>query len=100
MGLRFVFFPGRAAQVIAMLIRVYLVAQLVKNPPAKRETWVRSLGCEDPLEKEIATHSSILTWEIPWTEDSGGLPPELLGPGKSTKRRPNRVCASEDYPSA
>ena len=44
-----------------------LVAQLVKNPPAMRETWVRSLGWEDPLEKEKATHSSILAWTIPRT---------------------------------
>ena len=43
------------------------VAQLVKNPPAMRETWVRSLGWEDPLEKEMAAHSSILAWGIPWT---------------------------------
>ena len=46
---------------------------VVKNPPAKQETWIRSLGWEDPLEKEMATHSSILAWEIPWTEKSGGL---------------------------
>ena len=45
----------------------YLVTQLVKNPPAMRETWVRSLGWEDPLEKGKATHSSILAWRIPWT---------------------------------
>ena len=44
-----------------------LVAQLVKNPPAMRETWVRSLGWEDPLEKGKATHSSTLAWRIPWT---------------------------------
>ena len=44
-----------------------LVAQLVKNPPAMRETWARSLGWEDPLEKGKATHSSILAWRIPWT---------------------------------
>ena len=44
-----------------------LVAQLVKNPPAMREAWVRSLGWEDPLEKGKATHSSILAWRIPWT---------------------------------
>ena len=43
----------------------FLVAQLVKNPPAMRETWVRSLGWEDPLEKRKATHSSILAWRIP-----------------------------------
>ena len=45
----------------------FLVAQLVKNPPAMRETWVQSLGWEDPLEKGKATHSSILAWRIPWT---------------------------------
>ena len=44
-----------------------LVAQLVKNPPAMQETWVRSLGWEDPLEKKTATHSSSLAWRIPWT---------------------------------
>ena len=50
-----------------------LVAQMVKRLPAVRETWVRSLGWEDPLEKEMATHSSILGWEIPWIEEPGGL---------------------------
>ena len=50
-----------------------LVAQLVKNPPAVQEVWVRSLGPEDPLEKGMATHSSILAWRIPWTEEPGGL---------------------------
>ena len=50
-----------------------LVAQLVKNPPAMQETWVRSLGQEDPLEKEMAIRSSILAWKIPWTEEPGGL---------------------------
>ena len=45
--------------------RVSLVAQTVKNPPAMQETWVRSLGQEDPLEKEVATHSRILSWRIP-----------------------------------
>ena len=44
-----------------------LMAHLEKNPPAMRETWVRSLGWEDPLEKRKATHSSILAWRIPWT---------------------------------
>ena len=44
-----------------------LMAQLVKNPPAMQETWVRSLGWEDPLEKGTAAHSSLLTWRIPWT---------------------------------
>ena len=50
-----------------------LVAQMVKRLPAMQETRVQSLGWEDPLEKEMATHSSILAWEIPWTEEPGGL---------------------------
>ena len=50
-----------------------LVAQTVKLPPAMQETWVRSLGQEDALEKEMATHSRILAWRIPQTEEPGGL---------------------------
>ena len=50
-----------------------LVAQTVKNSPAMRETWGQSLGWEDPPEKGTATHSSILAWRIPWTEEPGGL---------------------------
>ena len=50
-----------------------LVAQMVKRLPAMRETWVRSLGWEDPLEKEMAAHSSIFAWRIPWTEEPVGL---------------------------
>jgi len=50
-----------------------LVAQMVKILPAMQETQVQSLGQEDPLEKEMATHSSILAWEIPWMEETGGL---------------------------
>ena len=49
------------------------VAQLVKNLPVVKETQVQSLYVEDPLEKEMATHSSILVWKIPWTEEPGGL---------------------------
>ena len=49
------------------------MAQTVKNPPEMRDTWVRSLGQEDPLEKEMETHSSILAWEISWTEEPGRL---------------------------
>ena len=49
------------------------MAQRVKRLSAMQETWVRSLGREDPLEKEMATHSSILAWRIPWTEEPGGL---------------------------
>ena len=50
-----------------------LIAQMVKNLPAMQETWVQSLGQEGPLEKEMAPHSSILAWRIPWTEEPGGL---------------------------
>ena len=50
-----------------------LVAQMVKNLPSMRETWVQSLGLDDLLEKGMATHSSILDWRIPWTEEPGGL---------------------------
>ena len=50
-----------------------LVAQRLKHLPAMRGTWVRSLGQEDPLEKEMATHSSILAWRIPWMDEPGGL---------------------------
>ena len=49
------------------------MAQLIKNQPEVQETRFRSLSWEDPLEEEMATHSSILAWEIPWTEESGGL---------------------------
>ena len=49
------------------------MAQSVKSLPAMRESWVRSLGREDPVEEEMATHSRILAWEIPWTEGPGGL---------------------------
>ena len=49
------------------------MVQMVKNLPAMQETWVRSLGQEDPLEKGMATHSSILARRIPWTEEPGGL---------------------------
>ena len=50
-----------------------LVAQMAKNLPTMWETWVRSLGWEDPLEEEMATHSSTLAWRIPWTEEPSGL---------------------------
>ena len=55
------------------VIKSSLVAQTVKNLPAMQETQVRSLGWEDPLEKGMATYSSILAWRIPWTEVPGGL---------------------------
>ena len=51
----------------------FLVAQMVKNLPAMQETWIQSLGWEDPLEKRMLTHSCILAWRIPWTEEPGRL---------------------------
>ena len=56
-----------------MVIWAPLVAQPGKSPPAMRETWVQSLSWEDPLEEEMATHSSILAWRIPWTEEPRAL---------------------------
>ena len=53
--------------------RASLVAQMVKRLPAMRQTWVQSLGLEDPLEEDMATHSSTLAWKIPWMEESGSL---------------------------
>ena len=58
---------------IVLVIRASLVAQTVKNLPAMQESGVRSLSWEDPLEKKMATYSSILAWRIPWTEKTGGL---------------------------
>ena len=60
------FFPFRLPQCIKYRVPV-------KNLPVMRETWVRSLGWEDPLENGMAVHSSILAWRIPWTEEPGGL---------------------------
>ena len=61
--------------------QVSLAAQMVKNLPAMPETWVRSLGQNDRLKKGTATHSSILAWRIPWTEEPGGL--QSMGLAKS-----------------
>ena len=58
------------------------MAQRVKNLPSMQETQVRSLGREDPLEKEMVTHSSILAWKVPWTEEPGGL--QSIGSQKET----------------
>ena len=56
-----------------MSTQASLVAQMVKSLPSMQGTWVRSLGQEDPLEKEMETHSSVLTWKIPWVEEAGRL---------------------------
>ena len=62
---------------ITQYIRGSLVAQVVKNLPAKRETQIQSLGWEDPLEEEMAIHPNILAWNIPWIEEPGG--PQSMG---------------------
>ena len=86
MPLSLTFMPGSNVSYVPLLqyhiISVFaywasLVAQMVKNLPPMQETWVQSLGQEDPLEKEMATHSSILAWRIPWTEEPGG--PQFMG---------------------
>ena len=63
---------------------------MVKNLPAVQESQVRFLGREDPLEEEVATHSSILAWEIPWTEEPGGLQsmgPQRVGHNSATEQQ-------------
>ena len=63
---------------------------MVRKPPTAQESQVRSLGWEDPLEKEMATHSSILAWEIPWTEEPGGLQSmgsQIVGHDLATKQQ-------------
>ena len=64
------------------LLWASLVVQ-IKNVPAMQETWVHSLGWEDPLEKGMATHSSVLAWRIPWTEEPGGL--QYMGSQSQTR---------------
>ena len=64
------------------------MAQRVKHLPAVWETQVRSLGREDPLEEEMATHSGILAWRLPWTEETGGLQSMGLKESGTTKRLP------------
>ena len=72
---RSTYFPNSSQSFSFHLISYWasLVAQMVKSLPAVQDTWVQSLGSEDPLEKGMATHSSILAWRIPWTEEPGGL---------------------------
>ena len=70
--------PGEGLAYPLQCSWAFLVVQLVKNPPAMLETWVRSLGWEDPLEKGIATLSIILAWRIPWTKEPGGIQSMVL----------------------
>ena len=74
---------------VYLFLGASLVAQMVKNLPAVQEMQVQFLGQEDPLEKEMATHSSILAWRIPWTEEPDGL--ELMGSKKSRTRLSNKT---------
>ena len=69
-----------------------LVSQMVKWLPAMQETWVRSLGWEDPLEKEMATHSSTLAWEIPWTEEPGRLQYGITKESDTTEELSMHAC--------
>jgi len=73
----YVLVPAYFSLLILNLVCPSLVAQIVKNLPAVQETWVWSLGLEDPLEKGMATHFSILAWRIPWTEEPAG--PKSMG---------------------
>ena len=66
---------------VIVFVFLIVVGHQVKNPPAKQEMQVQSLGQEDPIEKEMATCSSILAWKIPWTEETGGL--QFMGLQKS-----------------
>ena len=70
---------------------------VVKNPPAKWEMWVQSLGHKDPLEKEMATHSSILAWRIPWTEEPAGLQSKRVGHDLATKQPPQYFIVNYKY---
>ena len=72
------------------------MAQLVKNPPAMQETWVPSLGWEDPLEKDMATHSSILAWRILWTEEPDGL--QSMGSQRVVHFATKHVCTPSGIP--
>ena len=72
---------------------VFTVGQLVKNLPIMQETWIWSLGWEDPLEKGMATHSSILSWKISWTEDPGGYSPQCCK--SRTQLSTLSLCLSE-----
>ena len=65
--------PKGTSPLVSLLGLSRIVAQKVKHLPTMWETWVRSPGREDPLEKEMATHSSTLAWKVPWTEEPGGL---------------------------
>ena len=68
-------YSGGASYTHTLVVTLIMQNVTVKNLPAMGETWVRSLGWEDPLEEGMATHSSIVAWRIPWTEEPGGYSP-------------------------
>ena len=68
-------YSGGASYTHTLVVILIMQNVTVKNLPAMGETWVRSLGWEDPLEEGMATHSSIVAWRIPWTEEPGGYSP-------------------------
>ena len=82
-------------------VRASLMAQMVKNVPVMQETWVWSLGQEDPMEKGMATHSSILTWRIPWIEEPGKLQStelKIVGHGWATNTYAHTHTHTQGFP--
>ena len=86
---------SRVLQKLGLLTTVSPVAQRLKRLPGMRETWIRSLGWEDPLEKEMATHSSTLAWRIPWREEPGRL---LVHGVAKSRTRLGDFTFTFDYP--
>ena len=87
-----VFVVNSSVNSLEMSVRLtdFQVTQVVKNLPALRETLVRSLHWKDPLEKEMVAHSDILAWEIPWTEEPGGL--QVVGSQSQTRVTKQQQC--------
>ena len=93
--------PGCLARVspwtvFSDILRGFPGGSVVENLPAKKKMWVRSQGGEDPLEKEMATHSRILAWRIPWTEEPGGLQSmglQRVGHNLETEHKARRIWA-------
>ena len=92
-------FPGEGISYPPQYSWTSRVAHMVKNLPAMQETWVRCLGQEDPLEEGMATHSSILAWRIPWTEEPGGLQSiwsQRVGHNEMTKHNHMAYCRKQN----
>ena len=82
---------------LKFVLGVSLVAQIVKNLPAMQEMWVWSLGGEDPLEREMATHSSILAWEIPWKRSLAGYSPRSCKKSDTASDKKTDDNSASDY---